>query len=215
LCLTHAIFDKDEWLLKHNLKNSEWPIWRKPKCIYVDNGKEFHSEALQRGCEVHGIKIEHRPLKCPHYGGIVERVIGTFMELTHQLPGTIFSNIKQRGVYNLEKKASFTLLELEHWLTITIVDYYHKKLHSSINMAPIEKYKLGILGDGKTKGCGYPSRIYIKEKFLIDFLPIEKRTIQRFGFILDKIIYYTSSLNVFISNRKNKKNLSLGVTLEI
>ena len=34
----------------------EWPIWGKPLAMYVDNGTEFHSEALRRGCAQHGIQ---------------------------------------------------------------------------------------------------------------------------------------------------------------
>jgi Homeodomain-like domain len=32
-----------------------------PKLIHVDNGKEFHSLALRRGCERYGISLEYRP----------------------------------------------------------------------------------------------------------------------------------------------------------
>jgi putative transposase len=61
LCLTHSIFDKEIWLSDRKIESS-WPIWGKPSLIYVDNAKEFHSEALQRGCDTHGIKIDYRPI---------------------------------------------------------------------------------------------------------------------------------------------------------
>jgi putative transposase len=202
MCLIHAIFNKEEWLKKYDLDIQCWPIWGIPSSIYVDNAKEFHSEALERGCEAHGIKIEYRPVKSPHYGGIVERVIGTLMNLIHQLPGTTFSNVKERGNYNSEKNAIFTLAELEKWITVAITEYYHKKIHSSLNCSPIEKYKIGILGDNSTKGQGYPTLIYNKKEFLIDFLPIERRTLQRDGFTIDRIIYYSNILNPLIMNRK-------------
>jgi putative transposase len=201
LCITHSVFDKEEWLAQRKIE-TEWPIWGKPDCIYVDNAAEFHSEALQRGCDVHGIKIEYRPLGKPHYGGIVERVIGTLMQLIHQLPGTTFSNCRERGEYPSERKATLTLSELEHWLTIAIVDYYHQKLHSHLHMPPIAKYKLGILGDTFQKGRGYPPRIINKRAFLIDFLPLERRTLQRHGFKLDHIAYFSNALNPLIANRK-------------
>jgi putative transposase len=35
-----------------------WPMHGKPPRIYVDNGAEFHSEGLGRGCEVHGVKLD-------------------------------------------------------------------------------------------------------------------------------------------------------------
>ncbi|MBW6299849.1 hypothetical protein KZ875_31930, partial [Pseudomonas aeruginosa] len=42
-----------------------------------------------------------RPLGQPHYGGIVERIIGTAMQMIHdELPGTTFSNPDQRGDYD-------------------------------------------------------------------------------------------------------------------
>lgn len=201
LCLSHSIFDKDSWLSERKL-NSSWPIWGKPSAIYVDNASEFHSEALQRGCDVHGIGIEYRPIGQPHYGGIVERVIGTMMQLIHQLPGTTFSNVSERGDYPSEKKAVLTLAELEKWLTVAIADYYHQKIHSGISLPPIEKYRIGILGDENHKGCGYFPRIQDKKSFLIDFLPIERRTLQRHGFILNHIIYYSNTLSPMIANRK-------------
>ena len=40
----------------------------------------------------------------PHYGGIVERVIGTMMQLVHELPGTTFSNPAQRGGLRLRRR---------------------------------------------------------------------------------------------------------------
>lgn len=69
------------------------------------------------------------------------------MQLIHQLPGTTFSNIHEKGHYDSENKAALTLSELGHWLTIAITEYYHKKLHHGIELPPLEKYRLGILGE--------------------------------------------------------------------
>lgn len=200
LCLAHSVFDKESWLIQRNIK-TEWAVWGKPKTIYVDNAREFHSEALERGCDMHGIDIKYRPIGSPHYGGIVERLIGTLMQLIHQLPGTTFSNIQDRKGYDSEERAVLTLAELEHWLTIAITDYYHQKFHEGIRMSPLEKYKQGILGDDLHKGLGYPSKIDNKKAFLIDFLPIERRTLQRDGFTLDHITYYGNHLSPLIADR--------------
>lgn len=96
------------------------PRWRIPtvlgKPIYLDNAAEFKSEALRRGCEQHGIRLDYRPPGQPHYGGIVERIIGTAMQMIHDdLPGTTFSDPSQRGEYDAEKMASLTLREVERW----------------------------------------------------------------------------------------------------
>ncbi len=200
LCLLHAVFNKEEWLSKLNIEGS-WPIYGKPDLIYVDNATEFHSEALTRGCEFHGIKLEYRPPGQPHYGGIVERMIGTLMQLIHSIPGTTFSNIKERGNYLSEDSAVLTFKELEKWLAIAIVNYYHQKAHSTLLMPPIEKYRLGILGEKGQKGRGYPDLIVNKKAFLVDFLPIERRVLRRQGFVVDHIVYYSNVLTTFIHNR--------------
>src|SRR5690625_6528229 len=102
----------------------------KPQMLYVDNAAEFKSEALVRGCAQHGITLDYRPVGRPHYGGIVERVIGTAMEAIHELPGTTFSNPTQRGEYDSEKMAALTLTELEQWLALA-VDRESTRLNSS------------------------------------------------------------------------------------
>lgn len=199
LCLTHAVFDKELWLTERSIE-ADWPIWGKPEGIYVDNGKDFHSEALIRGCEAHGIKIEYRPIGKAHYGGIVERIIGTLMQLIHQIPGTTFSNVKERGNYDSEGKAILTLKELEKWLTIAITQYYHNKQHATLLKPPIEQYKESTLGADQRIARGYPPKLPYKHNFLIDFLPIIYRSIQRHGFMLDQIKYYDNVLSPLIAN---------------
>ncbi|WP_166679246.1 hypothetical protein [Kribbella pratensis] len=52
------------------------------------------SEALRRDCDQHGTALSYRPPVLPHFGGIVEPVIGTMMRLVpDELPGTAFSNV--------------------------------------------------------------------------------------------------------------------------
>lgn len=200
LCLAHSVHDKNAWLIQRNLTSS-WPIWGKPDAIVVDNATEFHSEALQRGCEYHGIHIEFRPPGQPHWGGVIERLIGTLMHLIHQLPGTTFSDIEERGSYDAEKFAALTLEELERWLTIAIVDYYHQKPHGSLLKPPIEQYHSGILGKDKISGKGYPPRLQNHKAFLVDFLPIARRQLRPQGLVLDHITYFTNTLTPLIAER--------------
>lgn len=202
LCLTHIAMKKDSWLTAHNI-DALWPIHGKPKVIHVDNGLDFHSAALARGCTQHGIQIEYRPLEQPHYGGIIERVIGTFMKIIHTLPGTTFSSVTERGNYNSDKQACLTLSELEHWLTIAITKYYHVKLHTGIHLPPIKLYENGI---NQMKAAGKEfSGVQHEKAFLIDFLPIEHRTLRRDGFMLDHIDYYSNSLRPLIRERDKYK----------
>jgi putative transposase len=112
LCLTHAAMDKASWLVLRDVAAS-WPVQGKPRRVGVDNASEFHSQAFEHGCAQHGIAIEWRPPGQPHFGGVVERVIGTLMGLVHGLLGTTFSDIGRRGRYDSDKAACLTLEELE------------------------------------------------------------------------------------------------------
>jgi hypothetical protein len=49
LALTHAVLSKISWLADREL------------VLHVDNAREFHSEALVRGGQEYGIRLDHRP----------------------------------------------------------------------------------------------------------------------------------------------------------
>lgn len=194
LCLAHVVINKRPWLERIGIE-VEWPMFGKPKIIHVDNGSEFHSEALKRGCEVHGIKITYRPLGSPHYGGIVERVIGTMMKMVHELPGTTFSNIIERGDYDSDKKASLTLAELEKWFALAISSY-HLSIHSGIEESPANRWKEAV------KSGWQPFYVQNATNFLVDFLPILYRRIQRQGFVVEHINYMSAVLKPWIADRE-------------
>ena len=197
LCLAHAILVKDNWLRKHNVA-SEWPLWGLPKTIHLDNAKEFRGNMLQRACKEYGINLEWRPVARPHFGGHIERAIGTLMKEIHTLAGTTFSNIQERGDYESEKSASMTLSEFETWLATFIVDVYHRREHKSIGMAPIEKYRQGIFGSDEQPGTGFPAKIADEDRVRLDFMPFEERSVQNYGVVIDEIHYYHDVLRRWI-----------------
>jgi len=160
LCLTHTAMEKRPWLERLGV-DCAWPMRGKPNKIYVDNGREFHSEGLRRGCEVHGIKLEHRPVARPHYGGIVERVIGTAMRMIHALPGTTFSNIRDRGNYDADRNAALTLHELEKWIALAICGPYHNEVHGTLLQPPAAKWAAGIAQYGEPPIAQNPTAFLI------------------------------------------------------
>jgi putative transposase len=193
LCLAHVVCDKRHWLEQMNL-NVSWKMSGKPESLYLDNAAEFKSEALRRGCTQHGIQLNYRPLGQPHYGGIIERVIGTAMQRIHELPGTTFSNPSQRGNYNSDKQAVLTLSELESWLTLAVATY-HGTVHSTLNKPPAIRWAEGI-----AQFTG-PVIVTQQRAFLIDFLPVLRRTLCRTGFLIDHVTYYADALKVWIAKR--------------
>ena len=86
-------------------------------------------------------------MRTPHYGGHIERLIGTMMGKVHLLPGTTFSNVQAKGDLNPDKTAAMTLEEVERWLGHAIAGVYHRELHRGIAMTPLAAWERGIAGD--------------------------------------------------------------------
>jgi putative transposase len=199
LCLSHAALSKESWLAERGI-DAVWPVRGIPERLHLDNAKEFRSEALKRGCEQYGIAIDHRPVRTPHYGGHIERLIGTMMGKVHLLPGTTFSNVQAKGDLNPDKAAAMTLDEVERWLGHAIAGVYHCDLHRGIGTTPLAAWKRGTLGDGTTLGRGEPTTVTDPRRFLIDFLPISRRMIRRDGVALHSIAYWADVLSTWIGH---------------
>ena len=205
MCIAHSVIEKDEWLMLHGV-DSEWPVWGKPTKIHVDNGPDFRSDNLKKSCENHSINLEFRPVKRPHYGGHIERLLGTLLKEIHDLPGTTFSNIKARDSYNSEKEAVMTKSEFEKWLVTLICKYYHHKMHSSIGMTPIRKWEIGIFGNNDVQGRGLPAKLADRFTFLLDFMPSFSRSVQNFGVTIDAMTYYDEALRPWINASESGNN---------
>lgn len=193
LCLANMSCDKRPWLEQLAVE-AEWPMSGKPRSLYLDNAAEFKSEALRRGCEQHGINLSYRPPGQPHFGGIVERVIGTLMRQIHELPGTTFSNPTERGDYPSEDLAALTLGELERWLALAVAAY-HASLHQTLRQTPAAKWAEGIARHGQ------PPVVTNTKAFLVDFLPVIRRVLTRTGFVIDHVHYFANALKPLIARR--------------
>jgi putative transposase len=194
LCLTHIVSDKSAWLAHKDI-DGEWPIQGKPLEIGVDNAREFKSQAFLRGCAQHGIMVNYRPPGLPHFGGVIERVIGTLMKIVHEAPGTTKSNLVDRGKYDSEGKACLTFEEFERYLTIAITQYYHHAFHHGLGDAPIRRLR-------QTQETHPATSITNPQSYLIDFLPVSRRTLRREGFVLDHITYYSSAFQNWLREGK-------------
>lgn len=197
ICISNAILPKDTLLAKLGV-SYPWPCQGKPRTIQADNAKEFRGDTLKNACDEHGIDMKFRKVKKPNYGAHIERMLGTLLEEIHGLEGTTFSNPQQRGDYDSVGKAAMTLDEFETWLANLILGVYHQRLHSELGCAPIKRYNDGIFGDDTTPGIGLLPIAADPEKLRIDFLPMETRTIQPYGVVLDHIQYYAPILDKWI-----------------
>lgn len=197
MCLVHAILPKEAWLGVIGVQ-ATWPIWGVPSAVHADNGKEFHGSMITRAAQAYRFRVEWRKVKTPNWGGHIERLLGTFNQEVHALPGTTFSNTQQRGTYAPHLEATLTLGEVERYLTEYICNVYHQRVHSAIGRPPIKRYEVGVLGDGVTPGVGLAQPVADSKRLRLDFLPLLERSIQSYGLRIDGLSYYDSVLDPWV-----------------
>lgn len=190
-CLAQACRQKDDWLARRELSRLYWPIYGIPEILEYDQGSENTARGIQRGLKLHGIKAKVRPKGHPEQHGHIERLIGTMMRAVHELPGTTFSNINERGESEPDKLACLSVTELERVLAIAI-DSYNHTTHATTGERPIDKY----LSHYRQPNLPEAERIppLPSENFLLDFLPHEKRILRRTGFRLFRVDYSSADL---------------------
>ena len=201
MCVTTTVLPKDKLLLDLDI-DSNWDIWGFPETIHVDNGADFRAEAIREAGLVHGINIEFRPVGRSNFGGHIERAIGTLMNAVHEIPGTTFSNIQQKGEYDADKHSSMTFTEFEKWLVTFITKVYHKRKHHGIDTSPEHLLEQGIFGEDSP--VGLPPKPSDPLSILIDFLPMFRRTVQKNGINIDGINYYDNLLRNKINVKDEK-----------
>ena len=194
LCLAHAALDKAAYLRGLGIE-ADWPCQGLPGEVFVDNGPEFRSAAFERGCEQHGIALRFRPLGAPHWGGIVERLVGTVMAMVHELPGTTFSNPGERGEYDSDAASCMTLAELERWLVLAVTGPCHHAVHGGVGEPPLARWRHGIAQHGM------PRTVMDPHAFIVDFLPVLRRRITREGIVADHIAYFSDALRPLVAGR--------------
>lgn len=205
MCLSHAMLPKDEWLLLHDVDGT-WPVWGRPHKVHVDNGPDFRSKSLRQSCQMHAVDLEFRPVKQPRFGGHIERLQGTLLREIHDLPGSTFSSIKERGDYDSEKHAVMTKDEFEKLLVNLICNEYHRRPHSALGMPPLRMWEFGIFGGAGIQGVGMPPRPADRLTVVLDFLPSFSRTVQTDGVSLDGLRYYAEALRPWIGMKDKDTN---------
>jgi len=196
LALAHAVMPKIRWLAEREIR-LPWPVAGLPRAVHVDNAKEFHSFALERGCRQHGICLDHRPVRTPRYGGHIERLMGTLMGRVHELPGTTFSNVRARGDADPEAVASLTMRELEMAFALDVLGPYHMEVHSALGIPPLAAWSERL-----TRRPQPPSVPLDGTQWLQDFLPFKEVTVRREGIRLHSIFYYDDVLTSWLSGEK-------------
>ncbi|ARV19525.1 Transposon Tn7 transposition protein TnsB [Curvibacter sp. AEP1-3] len=132
-CLRQAILPKDELLAQFPDIEGPWPAHGLIDTLVSDNGMEFHGHTIDAVALEMGMTIHYCGIAMPYMKGAIERLLGTLnRSLIHQLPGTTFSNVEEKGDYDSEKHAAIDIEVLTHLILKWIVDVYHKTPHRGL-----------------------------------------------------------------------------------
>lgn len=198
MCVSHAILCKDQWLNRLGLIDQKWPHYGVMDALHMDNAKEFRGDMLRNASREYNIMLKLRPVKTPHYGAHIERLMGTVSEGLKSVKGATFSGPGEKGEYDAEGNAVMTFVELEKWLALFFIRY-HKDIHQGIGTTPEAKWREGLLGSNGKPGRGLPPIRKDEEKIRIDFMPFEERTVQDYGVVIDEVYYFSDVLRPWIN----------------
>ena len=106
----------------------------------------------------------------------------------HLLPGSTDSSPTARGSYQSENEAKLTLAEFTEWLYLEIAGRYHHNIHRMIGTTPAAAWAKSLARGTVPALPADPAR------FVIGFLPIIHRKLQRNGLFFERIRYWADVL---------------------
>jgi putative transposase len=198
LALSHAFLPKEKQLEELGITDAEWPCWGLPDVILCDNAQELNGTMMQAARQEFRFTIRNRPAGQPQFGGHAETVFKTFMNEWKTIPGTQFSNPRERGEYNSEENAIFTLDEFRWYFTYFVLNIYHLREHKGFGMegrTPLQRWKAGLLEGDVFPPTGLPERPANEKALQIAFMPLTWRVIANSTISLHDLTYYSHALD--------------------
>jgi putative transposase len=194
---------KEDHKLLTAIETSKWSeIYGLPRTLHLDNAKEFRCDDLQLFCLAYKINLQYRPINKPQFGARIERFLGTINQRLHAIPGTTFSNVKERDEYPSEKRSQYTIQELEARVLVQIVEY-HEDLHSELHTTPLAKWEENFSSKTKFRGIDRNLENISMHQFLFDVLPSKLRTVQKSGVNIFGLEYANKKIERFIGEVDN------------
>jgi len=196
LCMLNAVYDKSAWLAERKI-DASWPAAGLPEAVHADNGADFRSHAFAWACREEGIKLIFRPVGAPHYGGHIERLIGTMMGRVHFYPGSTFANPTARQGNKSGRFAAMTFREFECALGWEIAGRYNEEIHSALLRPPIAVWR----EHEASLALRMPKD---RMAFWVSFLPDAHRTLRPDGIWLHDIPYWSNALSGQVGRAKSE-----------
>jgi putative transposase len=199
ILVSRIVLPKRDWLASLELEFA-WPMNGLPKMLHMDNAAEFHSRALRTGCGQYGIEMEYRPVGQPHFGGHIERMNRTLMQRLKGLPGATGNSPKGRKARRSEESACLTLKEFERWLALEVGQRYHLSGHRGLFGATPQATWLTLVAAAPPRQL--PATPDASMRMLIEFMPMDFRSIQADGLTIFHIRYWHPVFLVWQEDRR-------------
>lgn len=196
-CFANMCTPKNDWLKLIGCEDVNYPFYGVCKMLHSDNAAEFKTGDLEFALDAHGIKHYFRREK--HYGGHIERYIGSVMGNVHFLKGTTKSNPEERGDYDSEGEANMTFSEFRKWLLLEI-EKYHLRQHKGLG-GVTPKFAWNnyfVLEDGTPYS---PPIISDPKSFKLDFMPRKMVTVRSTGVVFEYLRYWDECLRLLIGKK--------------
>ncbi|PHX40532.1 transposase, partial [Pseudomonas sp. NZIPFR-PS5] len=184
-------------------------FWGKPLVVGTDNAAEFINAAMQAALRFYGMEPLLRPIGKKHFGGHVERLIGTLMGKVHMLPGTTYSNVLSKADYDSVENSAITFPAFCKWFADQIA-IYHGRAHDGLGrLAPYEVWDAEMA----KKGADFvPPMSGDFKTFALDFFPSVQRTVQTLGVEFCRGFYSSDVLYGLVGQRLTFKYNPLNIS---
>ena len=173
--VANALLPKEP-LLEELGVDVSYPMYGQFRRLHADHAAPHRAESFRRACLANGIDPDIRPRGPAHFGGHIERLIGTMVGRMRLLPGATGGNVTQRDGYDAGMAAAMTLAEFERWLLLQIA-IYHNAPHKGLGgQCPAQAWKMAVSGHlPLLPAC--PDVQHLTRQFL----PVRQRTVQAYG----------------------------------
>jgi putative transposase len=173
--VTNALMPKEPLIEALGL-DIAYPMHGQFRRLHADHAAPHRAESFRRACLANGIDPDIRPRGPAHFGGHIERLIGTMVGKMRLLPGATGANVTHRDGYDAGTSAAMTLKEFERWLLLQIAIYHHTPHRGLDGICPLQAWALAVVGHAPL----LPPGLEVAH-LTCQFLPSWQRTIQAYG----------------------------------
>lgn len=203
--MVNMIYPKDDYMNELGL-DFDWPMYGKPHCILTDNGSDFTSRAFDLGNREYNIVHETRPVGEPHYGGHIERLIGTAMGRVKMLKGrTRDAWMNEIYKFDPSKTATMTMERLERWIVRWIAGDYHNTQRQELGFLTPKDAWEGAFKPGSNNPAPSPFVPPNREQLYLNYLPTGLRSLQRGHLEVFALKYWDEALEPFVRRQSERK----------